>query len=66
VDPVKLAPVLGWQEPLVLLGLGDAWVDDAAVAVGVAVGDGLLLPDPQDATMVRSSPAAGTTQRRHL
>jgi hypothetical protein len=70
VDPVKLAPVLGWQEPVVLLGLGVAWVDDAALALGVVaalcVGDGLPLPDPQDATTASSSPAAGTDQRRDL
>ena len=70
MDPVKLAPVLGWQELLVLLGLGDAWVDNVALGVGVVtalcVGDGLPLPDPQDATTASSSPPTGTPQRRDL
>jgi hypothetical protein len=71
VDPVKLAPVLGWQEPLVLLlGLGDAGVDNVALAVGVVAAlceeDGMLLPDPQEAIMTSSSPAAGTAQTLDL
>jgi len=63
VDPVKLAPVLGWQEPPLLLGLGDAWVDAAALAVGVVAA--LPVPDPQEATSA-SRTAAGTAQRRDL
>ncbi|MFI5461368.1 MAG: hypothetical protein ACHRXM_38695 [Isosphaerales bacterium] len=63
MDPVKLAPVLGWQEPPLLLGLGDAWVDDSALAVGVVAA--LLVADPQEATRA-SSTAAGTAHRRDL
>jgi hypothetical protein len=68
VDPVKLAPALGWQEPLVLLlGLGDAGVDNVALGVGVALCVEFgLLPDPQEAIMTSSSPAAGTAQTLDL
>lgn len=70
MDPDKLAPALGWQELLVLLGLGDAWLDNVALGVGVVaalwVGEGLPLPDPQDAITASSSPPAGTVQKRDL